>query len=271
SIRQRRAFNNTSSEQQQPPQQQQQQQQQQQKQQEQQGSDQQGGGKAAGTKRSLTIAIGGVLTLLGVVSYTFMRSSAPVDQVTAASSNFTPAPTPAQITAALQSVATKRSDAQKELEGLSRKEKREKARQLKDLTDLEVTAILRANEKSWDAIDGALRVDTNQVSSNDPIEDYLTSGDLKAGGGTKYMVGVFDGHAGYMCAEQLSKRMGPMIDSALGSIGGGEKGTSAALNNAVVRLTRNTEHQWDPLSMALTASFIAMDRELVHDALAEFK
>ncbi|KAJ1644518.1 [Pyruvate dehydrogenase [acetyl-transferring]]-phosphatase 1, mitochondrial [Coemansia asiatica] len=274
SIRQRRAFNNSSSEQE--PQQKQQQQSQSQSQQ-QQSSDKQSGGKATGTKRSLTIAIGGVLTLIGVASYTFMRSPTPVDQVSAvtatSAATIAATATPAQITTALQSVATKRSDAQKQLEGLSRKEKREKAWQLKQLTDLEVTAILRANEKTWDAIDGALRVDTNQVSSNDPIEDYLASGDLSAGGGAKYMVGVFDGHAGYMCAEQLAKRMGPMIDNALESIsrGGGGKSASAALNNAVVRLTRNTENQWDPLPMALTASFMAMDKELVHDALAEFK
>ncbi|KAJ2705985.1 hypothetical protein FB645_001962 [Coemansia sp. IMI 203386] len=264
-IRQRHAFNSSSSEQK--SQQQSEQQQTEQQQQQQSPSEQQSGGKATGTKRSLTIAIGGVLALLGVASYTFMRSPASVDQV----SVITATPTPAQITTALESVATKRSDAQKKLQTISRTERKAEAKKLKELSELEVTALLRKNEKTWGAIDGALQVDTNQVSSNDPIEDYLISGDLKADGGSKYMVGVFDGHAGFVCAEQLSKRMGPMIDSALASIGGGNKGSSAALNKAVVKLTRNPEHKWDPLPMALTASFIAMDNELVHDSLAEFK
>ncbi|KAJ1844547.1 hypothetical protein LPJ73_005136, partial [Coemansia sp. RSA 2703] len=162
--------------------------------------------KASGTKRSLTIAIGGVLTLLGVAAYTFMRqpSATPVDVSV-------PEPTATQLSTALASVATKRDEAKKKLEALPRTERKQAAKQLSVLTDVEVTALLRANERSWEALDGFLHVHSNQVASNDPIEDYLASRELAGG---RLMVGVFDGHAGYQCAEQLSQRMGPMVDAA---------------------------------------------------------
>ncbi|KAJ1719117.1 [Pyruvate dehydrogenase [acetyl-transferring]]-phosphatase 1, mitochondrial [Coemansia erecta] len=262
-FRQRRGFGSTApdGQQQQPPQEQSDQQQQQQK---------TADSKPTGTKRSLTIAIGGVLTLLGVASYTFMRQpSAAVDPVGLVA---TPEPTPLQLSTALESVATKRVEAKKKLEGLSRTERREEAKKLDVLTDLEVTAVLRAKEKSWQALGGALQVDTNQVSSNDPIEDYLASCDLRSSGADgRLMVSVFDGHAGYQCAEQLAARMGPMVDAALASISGDAAADgSPALAKAVVRLKRDAGHDWDQVPMALTAAFMAMDRELVHESLAQF-
>ncbi|KAJ2786041.1 [Pyruvate dehydrogenase [acetyl-transferring]]-phosphatase 1, mitochondrial [Coemansia interrupta] len=261
-VRQRRGFGNTAPESQQQPTQEQ--------------PDQQpsGGSKPTGTKRSLTIAIGGVLTLLGVASYTFLRQpSSAVDPVGVVA---TPEPTAVQLMTALESVATKRGEAKKKLEGLSRTERREEAKKLDVLTDLEVTAVLRAKEKSWEALGGALQVDTNQVSSNDPIEDYLASCDLRSSAGTaegggRLMVGVFDGHAGYRCAEQLAQRMGPMVDAALASIAEGTKAESPALSKAVVRLNRDAGHDWDQVPMALTAAFMAMDNELVHESLKQFR
>ncbi|KAI7834438.1 phosphatase 2C-like domain-containing protein [Kickxella alabastrina] len=220
------------------------------------------GNKTPGSKRSLTIAIAGVLALLSVTGYSFMRQPSGVPAVA-----LTTVATPTET--ALQSVATKRSDAQKRLEGMTKVERRKEVNRLPILTDDEVDAVLRANEKSWQAINGALRIDTDQVSSNEPIEDYLATGDIH--GGSRYMVGVFDGHAGFMCAEQLAARMQPMIDAALQEIEGTNKTISAPLSDAVVRLQRDVGRGWDTVPMALTAAFMAMDNELVHASLAEYQ
>ncbi|KAJ2478172.1 hypothetical protein EV174_004398 [Coemansia sp. RSA 2320] len=246
---------------------------------------------AGSTKRSLTFAIGGILALLGVTGYTLMRqpSNAPVG-VAARSST-----TPTSSQTALESVATKRSEAQQKLDGLSSQQRREEAKRLGLLTEEEVNAILHANEKSWylePAASGTrLRVDTNQVSSNEPIEDYLAWTALRSSGtalvagnsnSDRHMFGVFDGHAGYMCAEQLAARMGPMLDKSLEVIAhlaekknNGKKVEFAAGDKALVRTIRQIEREaglaWDRIPLALTAAFINMDYELVNAALAEFR
>ncbi|KAJ2775362.1 hypothetical protein IWQ57_000461 [Coemansia nantahalensis] len=243
---------------------------------------------AAGNKRSLTFAIGGVLTLLGVVGYTFLRqpgggsSSSSSSADVGAPAAGAPAQTP------LQSVEAKRELARKGLDGLSSQDRRRKAKTLGLLTEEEVDAILEVNEKSW-CLDppatggrGAmrLRVDTNQVSSNSPIEDYLAWAPMGPEGAARYMFSVFDGHAGYQCAEQLSVRLAPMLNESLeiaqklaGQPGGAADGTggSKEMVKAVQDLVRSSGLEWDQVPLALTATFIRMDQELVHGALAEFR
>ncbi|KAJ2583816.1 [Pyruvate dehydrogenase [acetyl-transferring]]-phosphatase 1, mitochondrial [Coemansia sp. RSA 1836] len=180
----------------------------------------------------------------------------------------------------------------------SKEQRREEAKRLGLLTSEEVDAVLHAKESSWyiepvvaggGSGGGRLRVDTNQVSSNDPIEDYLAWTTLSPnattaanGSSSRQMFGVFDGHAGYMCAEQLAARMGPMLDRALGAIAqlaelkqGGKKLELDAGDKALVRTIRQIEREaglsWDAVPLALTATFVAMDHALVAGALAEFR
>ncbi|KAJ2159143.1 [Pyruvate dehydrogenase [acetyl-transferring]]-phosphatase 1, mitochondrial [Coemansia sp. RSA 552] len=244
----------------------------------------------SGTKRSLTFAVGGVLTLLGVAGYTFFRQ--PTTEVADQQ------PVEGAVATALESVAAKRVEAKKTLDGLKSKERREKAKSLGMLSEEEVDAILHANENSW-YLDPAksralgLRVDTNQVSSNDPIEDYLAWSPLGhtttitpagSNGSTvvspQYMFSVFDGHAGFMCAEQLSMRLAPMLNESLGIIqtlksdGGSEQGSGAKskeLVTTIKQLEKQSGIDWDKVPLALTATFVRMDNELVHGALDEFR
>ncbi|KAJ2713806.1 hypothetical protein H4R19_002068 [Coemansia spiralis] len=234
---------------------------------------------AASNKRSLTFAIGGVVTLLGVVGYTFFRQPGSSSDVAVGAGGML-AQTP------LQSVATKRDKARKSLDGLSSQERREKARSLGMLTEEEVDAILEAQENSW-CLDppaggrGAmrLRVDTNQVSSNSPIEDYLAWAPLGPADAARYMFGVFDGHAGFQCAEQLSTRMAPMLNESLDVVhqlaGPGKAASNSSSSKEMVKAVRDLMQssglEWDQVPLALTATFIRMDHDLVHGALAEFR
>ncbi|KAJ2756906.1 [Pyruvate dehydrogenase [acetyl-transferring]]-phosphatase 1, mitochondrial [Coemansia pectinata] len=237
---------------------------------------------AGTTKRSLTFAIGGILALLGVTSYTLLRqpSGVPVEVATQSK------PTPSSTQTALESVATKRSDALKKLDSLTNKERREEAKRLGLLTAEEVDAVLHAKENSWfiEPVAGGsrLRVDTNQVSSNDPLEDYLAWTTLSSNATNRHMFSVFDGHAGYLCAEQLAARMGPMLDKSLEVIAqlaelkkGIKKPEFEAGDKALVKTIRQIEREaglnWDHVPLALTATFINMDYELVTGALAEFR
>ncbi|KAJ2848968.1 [Pyruvate dehydrogenase [acetyl-transferring]]-phosphatase 1, mitochondrial [Coemansia brasiliensis] len=243
---------------------------------------------AGGSKRSLTFAIGGVLTLLGVAGYTFLRQPTVDIHSTATPSSSTLA-SPTQM--ALESVSTKRIEAKKKLDGLPSKERREEARRLGMLTEEEVDAVLHAKENSWSLAPSSshalgLRVDTNQVSSNDPIEDYLAWSPLgifseaeadKPPSVPRYMFSVFDGHAGYMCAEQLSLRLAPMLNESLDVVSklvskdDSTNEVGKELVSTVKQLKRDSGIEWDQIPLALTATFIRMDYELVHGALAEFR
>ncbi|KAJ1936048.1 [Pyruvate dehydrogenase [acetyl-transferring]]-phosphatase 1, mitochondrial, partial [Linderina pennispora] len=195
-----------------------------------------------------------------------LRQSEPSTAVSAPSVTLPP-----QATETLQSVERKREAARQELDKLTRAERREAARKLGLLTEEEVDAILHTQEKSWCAGGKGqrVRVDTNQVASNSPIEDYLAWSEL---GPDRLMFGVFDGHAGYMCAEQLAQRLAPMLNRsmALAAAESDDQDVSA-LASTVRQLQKEAGRGWDHTALALTATFINMDRELVQDALAEFR
>ncbi|KAJ2611535.1 [Pyruvate dehydrogenase [acetyl-transferring]]-phosphatase 1, mitochondrial [Coemansia sp. RSA 1365] len=246
---------------------------------------------ASANKRSLTFAIGGVLTLLGVAGYTFFRQpSVGIHDTTSTDSGETSA-----TMSILESVAAKHAAARERLDGLSPADRRNEARRLNMLTEEEVDAVLRAKEDLWwlespDNNGMRLRVDTSQVSSNSRIEDYLawmplgvnSSANLddKKHSASRYMFSVFDGHAGFMCAEQLSMRLGTMLNESLGVIEkladkskNGDKGSASStdLVRTIKQLERDSGLDWDQIPLALTATFINMDNELVHGALAKYR
>lgn len=75
------------------------------------------------------------------------------------------------------------------------------------LTPQEVSDILRANEHSYEfTTPGSVKsYDSNQLSSNNPIED--TRAEARSLLTTGMLMGVFDGHGGAACAQVVAKRL----------------------------------------------------------------
>uniref|UniRef100_A0A0A9WX38 [Pyruvate dehydrogenase [acetyl-transferring]]-phosphatase 1, mitochondrial n=3 Tax=Lygus hesperus TaxID=30085 RepID=A0A0A9WX38_LYGHE len=82
------------------------------------------------------------------------------------------------------------------------------------LSPNEVTAAIRANEYSHDFCSGPVKsYDTNQLASNNPIEDTRAEGRSLLSDGL--LIGVFDGHAGAACAQVLAKRLFKYVSASL--------------------------------------------------------
>lgn len=75
--------------------------------------------------------------------------------------------------------------------------------------------ILRTNEYSYEfTLPGPIRsYDSNQLASNNPIEDARAEGTCILTTGSLF--GVFDGHAGAACAQVISKRLYYYIAASL--------------------------------------------------------
>ncbi|KAJ8339908.1 hypothetical protein SKAU_G00345410 [Synaphobranchus kaupii] len=86
------------------------------------------------------------------------------------------------------------------------------------LTDAQVTAILRANEQAvrFPESDGrgpVLGFESNQLAANTPMEDRRSAVTCLQTRGA--MFGVFDGHCGYACAQTVSERLLYYVAAAL--------------------------------------------------------
>ncbi|XP_043248958.1 pyruvate dehydrogenase [acetyl-transferring]-phosphatase 1, mitochondrial [Colletes gigas] len=83
------------------------------------------------------------------------------------------------------------------------------------LTPQEVTAILQANEytKEFDGQSSIKYYDSNQLASNNPIEDSRSEAQCLLTKGI--LLGVFDGHGGSTCAQVVSKRLFHYISACL--------------------------------------------------------
>ncbi|XP_063837908.1 pyruvate dehydrogenase [acetyl-transferring]-phosphatase 2, mitochondrial [Ostrinia nubilalis] len=78
----------------------------------------------------------------------------------------------------------------------------------------EVTVILRKNEFNKEFTSGAVKsYDSNQLASNDPIEDTRSEAQCKMTSGL--LMGIFDGHGGPACAQVISKRLLNYVAAAL--------------------------------------------------------
>lgn len=78
----------------------------------------------------------------------------------------------------------------------------------------EVTVILRKNEFNKEFTSGSIKsYDSNQLASNNPIEDTRSEGVCKMSSGI--LMGIFDGHGGPACAQVISKRLLNYIAAAL--------------------------------------------------------
>ncbi|KOX78476.1 [Pyruvate dehydrogenase [acetyl-transferring]]-phosphatase 1, mitochondrial [Melipona quadrifasciata] len=83
------------------------------------------------------------------------------------------------------------------------------------LTPQEVTAVLQANEytKEFDEESSVKYYDSNQLASNNPIEDTRSEAQCLLTKGI--LLGVFDGHGGRTCAQVVSKRLFHYISACL--------------------------------------------------------
>lgn len=96
---------------------------------------------------------------------------------------------------------------------------RTSAQSLKDgITSLpspqEVTSILRKNEFNQEFESGTVKsYDSNQLASNNPIEDTRSEASCKKTPGM--LMSVYDGHGGPACAQVLSKRLLDYVAASL--------------------------------------------------------
>lgn len=83
------------------------------------------------------------------------------------------------------------------------------------LTPQEVTRILKSNEftKEFNGPNSIKYYDTNQLFSNNPIEDTRSEARCKLTNG--HLLGIFDGHGGVACAQVISKRLPAYIAGCL--------------------------------------------------------
>ncbi|XP_020295685.1 pyruvate dehydrogenase [acetyl-transferring]-phosphatase 1, mitochondrial isoform X1 [Pseudomyrmex gracilis] len=83
------------------------------------------------------------------------------------------------------------------------------------LTPQEVTSVLQANEytKEFSSTGSVKYYDSNQLASNNPIEDTRSEAQCLLTKGI--LLGVFDGHGGGACAQVVSKRLFHYISACL--------------------------------------------------------
>lgn len=74
--------------------------------------------------------------------------------------------------------------------------------------------ILRVNEYTHEFENGSVKsYDSNQLASNNPIEDTRSEASCLITSG--HLIGVFDGHAGGACAQVIAKRLYRYITACL--------------------------------------------------------
>ncbi|CAG8497568.1 10686_t:CDS:2, partial [Scutellospora calospora] len=124
------------------------------------------------------------------------------------------------------------------------------------LSPIEATLKLRENQLSFllQRNNGVYRYDTNQLASNNPIED--TKSELiipsSKNGGDRLFFGIYDGHAGWNTSQLLSKKLIPYVKEQLNKAydGYGE----------YAKLISNRE---ELISKAIQNGFIELDEEIV--------
>ncbi|PVZ97692.1 hypothetical protein BB558_006343 [Smittium angustum] len=168
---------------------------------------------------------------------------------------------------------------------------RKSSKKLEPLENVEVDALLTLDENHmvlWrpNHKDQSLNIYSNQVSSNTKIEDYITwesyDSTLPQGEkGNRQFFGVFDGHAGYMCAEKISSELPDILGKTLSTIdymsysneqnsqvGEFEQRILEKINNFSENNMSNLKQNKN--AIALASSFVLMDEIVVHDSVKQF-
>ncbi|OMJ13004.1 Protein phosphatase 2C-like protein [Smittium culicis] len=130
-----------------------------------------------------------------------------------------------------------------------------------------------------------LDIYSNQVSSNSPIEDYIVWKDIMNADNGNYVnkqfFGVFDGHAGFMCAEKISNLFPSLLDTAyavsnnLHSPKDSIKNSDSFESRISAKLNSYSSSNPNTLkenenAIVLSSSFELMDEIVVSDSLNKF-
>ncbi|CAG8738682.1 16108_t:CDS:2, partial [Dentiscutata heterogama] len=128
------------------------------------------------------------------------------------------------------------------------------------LSPLEATLKLRENQLSFllQRNNGVYRYDTNQLASNNPIEDtkYELIVPSSKNGGDRLFFGVFDGHAGWNTSQLLSKKLIPYVREQLDKAYDGYGEYSKLISN-----------KEGLISKAIQNGFTELDEEIVFHSI----
>ncbi|KAJ2779962.1 hypothetical protein H4R18_003708 [Coemansia javaensis] len=204
----------------------------------------------------VALAAGCVLAAVGAAEYLYYQQHAGVfaEPKTAVEPKAPKAATDPELKTLLDSVKARRA-ATKAKADAAKKAMDDVWRYMDWLTEEEAAAVLHQNQKYWrNAHSTGMDIYTDQVASNPRIEEYATwmplgVGTEKPGHPTRIMFGLFDGHNGHQCAEQLALRLGPKLDELL----------------------KNSGSAKDAVPAALTEAFTRMDHELVYEAAEKYR
>ncbi|PWY88230.1 protein serine/threonine phosphatase 2C [Aspergillus heteromorphus CBS 117.55] len=103
----------------------------------------------------------------------------------------------------------------------------------------QATDKIKTNEASYKLQTGEIgavsRIDTNQVPSNDPIEDYMASGKIDLGEhGVWHAWAVYDGHGGQHTAIVLAHALIPYVERSLKAHFSSSSPPDSTIENALI-------------------------------------
>ncbi|KAI9352496.1 phosphatase 2C-like domain-containing protein [Zopfochytrium polystomum] len=107
-----------------------------------------------------------------------------------------------------------------------------------------------------------LRYDTNEVASNDPIEDRHCEMVTKHG----FLFGIFDGHGGYECADVVSAILPMYVAKELNALPAPPPTSTASTNNDDEE-TPAARARVEAVRSALEAAFVNLDNDITGLAL----
>ncbi|CAG8614729.1 31373_t:CDS:2 [Racocetra persica] len=128
------------------------------------------------------------------------------------------------------------------------------------LSPQEATLRLRENQLSFllQRNNGVYRYDTNQLASNNPIEDTKCELIIPSSknGGDRLFFGVFDGHAGWNTSQLLSRKLIPYVKEQLDKAYDGYGEYSKLISN-----------KRELVSKAIQKAFTELDEEIVFHSI----
>ena len=199
------------------------------------------------------------------------------------------------------------------VKGMDKEERAQKLWQIEHLTNNEIEDILHLNEYTATPLRSfivpssgpnsgsklSIQFDMNQVASNNPIEDYMAWGPVRKtdpkieGGGnqksvmSKLMFSVFDGHAGYKCAEKITESISSVLNESIAAVArihqnqkqsqknnrvdSSSREKEFTLDSTIHSIVEKSGTEIDPTTLALTASFVHLDRIIVGESLRKYR
>lgn len=94
---------------------------------------------------------------------------------------------------------------------------------------------------------------SSQVASNDPCEDRRSWHALSDG--ASWLLGIYDGHAGYACSDLVSRRLPARLVALLGREGGEAGSTGGGKKDPIQRICN-----------VMTHAYTSLDKEILREA-----